>query len=208
MIGRLDGAALEEQLGRGKAGFATGCLKGLGLRLVAIGERKAATGQRANFRRQAEGLQLDPALDGERLLTLFFKSGQSSRGMSGGLSLKRPCPCGENRGRCLEGQQTADASIGPGHGRSSRGQNPETKNAVIDALPEEIRFDAPAIGSAASSRLAAAGFSQSQENRCRLDLAGFLSKPFRPANELSLSVRTVPVLKDPSSSNNTFIAGL
>jgi hypothetical protein len=143
-IGRLDGTALEQQLRRRQPGFGAGRLKGLGFRLVAIRRVEQGIGQRADFRRQAEFLQLvDPAFHRERLLTLFFKTGQSS--------------C-ENVGRRLAEAALAFAVEIDGRGVQGKqhrrrfdrcgivsvvitGKIKKRKFAIVHALPQEIRFD-------------------------------------------------------------------
>ena len=78
VVRRADGAAFRQQVDRGKSGICTGGFQRLRLQLVAVRLVEQFAQQRRKFRRQHARLQrFDHALDGERLLTLLFKTGQS-----------------------------------------------------------------------------------------------------------------------------------
>jgi hypothetical protein len=174
VVGRLDGAAFEQQLRGAQAGFGAGGFKGLGFRLVAIRRVEQRISQRADFRRQAERLQLaDPAFHRERLLTLLFKTGQSS--------------C-ENVGRRLAEAALAFAMEIDGRGVQGKqhrrrfdraglvsvvitGKIKKRKFAIVHALPEEIRFDLFGQRRRLFKQGTRGRFLETQQHGGRLDLA-------------------------------------
>jgi len=180
-IGRLDGTALEQQLRRRQAGFAAGRLEGFGFRLVAVRRVEQGVGQRADFRRQAEFLQLvDPAFDRQRLLTLFFKIGQSS--------------C-ENVGRRLAEAALAFAVEIDGRGVQGKqhrrrfarrgvvsvvvtGKIKKRKFAIVHALPQEIRFDLVGQRRRLFEQRRSGRFLETQQYRRGLDLAALAGGHF------------------------------
>ena len=144
VVGRLDGAALEQQLRRGQAGFAAGRFEGLGFRLVAVRRVEQGIGQRADFRRQAEGLQFaDPALDRERLLTLLFKTGQRScenvrrrlaeAALALAMEIDRRRVHGQQHRRRFDRRRLVSVVVA--------GKIQKRELAIVHALPQEIRFD-------------------------------------------------------------------
>ena len=181
IVGRLDRTALEQQLRRTQAGFCTGRLESLGFRLVAIRRIEQRIGQRADFRRQAECLEfVYPGFDGERLLTLFFKTGQSS--------------C-ENVGRRLAEAALAFAMEIDGRGVQGKqhrrrfdrggvvsvvitGKIQKRKFAIADALPQEICFDLFGQRRRLLQQGARRGLLESQQYRCGLDLAALAGRQF------------------------------
>ena len=144
VVSRLDGATFEEQLRGAQAGVGTGGFKSLGFGLVAIRCVEQRIGQRADFRRQAEFLQgFNPAFHRDCLLTLLFKTGQSScENVGGRLAEAALAFAMEIDGRGVQGKQhrrrfdrTGDVSV------VITGKIKKRKFAIVNALPEEIRFD-------------------------------------------------------------------
>ena len=146
VIGRFDRPALEEQLGGTEIDFGTGCFKRFGLALVAVRRIEQRIGQRTNFGWKTKLFQLaDPAFNRDCLLTLLFKTGQSS--------------C-ENVGRRLAEAALAFAMEIDGRGVQGKqhrrrfdrggvvsvvitGKIQKRKFAITDALPQEIGLDLP-----------------------------------------------------------------
>jgi hypothetical protein len=143
------------------------------------------------------------------LLTLFFKTGQSS--------------C-ENVGRRLAEAALAFAVEIDGRGMQGKqhrrrfdrrgvvsvvitGKIQKRKFAIADALPEEIGLDLFGQRRRLLQQVAAEGFSKRNSTVAALILLR-LPEGISTCKELSLSAMTVPALKPPSSSNNTFIGGL
>jgi hypothetical protein len=181
LVGRFDRAALEQQLRGSQPGFGAGRLKSLGFRLVAIRGVEQRVGQHADFWRQARGLQFaDPAFHRERLLTLFFKTGQSS--------------C-ENVGRCLAETALAFAVKIDGRGVQGKqhrrrfdrrgfvsvvitGKIQKRKFAITDTLPQEIGFDLFRQRRCLVEQAGCTGLFEAQQHRCGLYFAALASRHF------------------------------
>ena len=181
MIGRLDGAAFEQQLRRRQTGFAAGRLESLGFRLVAVRRVEQGVGQRANFRRQPKFLEFgDPGIHRQRLLALLFQTGQRRR---------------ENLGRRLAEAAFAFAVKIDGrrvHSQQHRsrfdrrrivavviaGEIEKRELAVIDAFPQEIRLDLFGERRRLFQQVARRWLVETQQYRRGLDLAALAGRHF------------------------------
>ena len=123
-------------------------------------------------------------------------------------------PCGnalalamEMNGRECRASSSAVASTALALRPKYRRQNHKMKLAIARTLPQELRFDLRDQRPSTGQQIARRRFPVAQQHVCRLDL-GTLPEAVSTCNDASLSVRTVAVLKAPSSSNRTYIGGI
>jgi hypothetical protein len=174
VVGRLDSAALEQHLRGTQAGFCAGRLKGFGFRLVAVRRVEQGISQDADLGRQAERLQLvNPAFHRERLLTLFFKAGQSSCENVGRRFAEAALAFAmEIDGRGMHGKQhrrrleRAWLDV-----RSNHGQNQETKIRHRSRTPKGIPVRSLRPAARPVQAMLKPSVFKAQDDCCRLDLA-------------------------------------